>query len=307
MQTIDPSERPAAAELPGRYERLAVMVALAGLAVFLTLRTGPQPVDPNQVATQYLDAGGAQLAAASPDATPAPTATASEPTSALASTEGADDMPNDPSEAVEPAVTTDPGTATSDRSAGSADEEPSTEDASGTSDVGGVFSDQFDTTRSEWSPMTGEWSVSEGRLVQANSEGFDYIIQVDSEIASEFSVSVRMEAVSESLGGGIVVGQPALGSRRGAYVVDFTSEGTFLRWGRYDPESGVYSYIGGLNVGTNGTGPHQLAIQALADTTLVYLDDVYIGDFDPVDGGYVGLVTSQSSVAFEDFIIDELS
>lgn len=315
----------APAELPDRNQRLAVMVALAALAVFLTMRPEPQPVNPDQVATQYLDAAGAQVAAATPEPEAVPTTAPAEaaPATALASTEGstsADTAAAASEEAAEPTPSTDTAAAGPDTPEASADapaepagndtpvdEAPATDATDEPSALGGLFSDGFDAERSEWSSMTGDWSVSDGQLVQSNADGFDFINQADIEVPDEYSVTVRMEAVSDWLGGGVVIGQPALGSRRGAYLIDFTAEGTFLRWGRYDPESGAYTYIGGLNVGTSGTGPHTLGVEALTDTTLVYLDDVYIGAFDAADPGYVGLVTSQSAVAFDDFIVDELS
>ena len=206
----------------------------------------------------------------------------------------------DRAEAAAPSTTTPPPTSSTTTSTAEAPQEAPTT----APEASGSFADGFESEGSSWQPLTGTWAVVDGEMVQSDASGFDYINQLNAEVAAEFDLQVTMRATSPVLGGGVIVGQPAVGSRKGAYIVDFTSGGSFLRWGRYDPATGVYTYIGGLNLGTDPSVPHELRIEVRTDTTLVHLDDTYIGAFEPVGSGSVGLVTSESSVAFDDFEVN---
>ena len=208
--------------------------------------------------------------------------------------------------------------ATADASTGGEQEEETQEiDASGATDEPesvdateestGDLAEGLVTSEDAWTVLTGDWEVVDGQMIQTRSEGFDYITQLTEETPSEYSIAVSLEALSSELGAGLILGQPNIGSRRGAWIVDFADGGSFLRWGRYAPESGIYTYIGGLNVGADPGDVQDLRIEVKADTTLVYLQDTYIGAFEPIESGGVGLVTSQSSVAFSDLTVESLS
>ncbi|MEM7285536.1 MAG: hypothetical protein AAF480_04220 [Actinomycetota bacterium] len=187
------------------------------------------------------------------------------------------------------------------------DEEP-VEEAPEASDAplpeGVIYQDSFDVATGDWLVMTGTWQAGDGSLRQTDPSGFDYINQLTVEMPAAYDITVTMQADGPELGGGVILGQPDPGSRRGAHIVDFTAGGSFLRWGRYDPQDGVYSYLGGLDLGVDPATPHELRVDVRADTTLVHLDGTYIGAFEAVGTGWVGLVTSQSAVNFSDLVIE---
>lgn len=285
-------------ELPGPSGRLALMVTLALIAMALSFR--PDIGDTTTQATPAPTVADARSVSQPPAASQVPINLAiADPATSLA-----DAAPAEPATAAD-------GSAPAASSAAPAAEAAASEEpkevgpAPDLSDDGPGFRDDFTSSNGAWVSMTGSWEVAEGTFVQGDPQGFDYIVQLTADVPDAFNISVRMEAQSAELGGGIILGQPGIGSRRGAYIVDFTAGGSFLRWGRYDPDSGAYTYIGGLNVGADPASPQNLRVASRADTTLVYLNDVYIGAFEAVEGGSVGLVTSQSSVAFDDFVLEE--
>lgn len=166
-----------------------------------------------------------------------------------------------------------------------------------------LHTDDFSAPATDWRPLSGDWSISDGRMVQSTVDGFDYITELQVELEAEFAISVTMAALDDRVGGGLIVGQPQPGSRNGAYMIDFIAEDSFLRWGRYDDETGVYDYHGGIVVGVPPGDERTLAVEVRAGDTLVFLDGVFVGSFDAIGPGGVGLVTSQASVAFDDLRI----
>lgn len=275
--TLTPKER---AGLPGAGVRMILMATLALIAVVGTIRPTDAPI-------LLSNDQPAQSAIAVPTAPTTRTADndvlAGQPLSI-----GSDLTSNEPSDS----DSETPGAASN------VDVEPVLPD-------GQLVLDDFSEESGAWVALTGTWTVEDETLAQTDATGYDYINQLRSELPAEFDLSVRMHARGDELGGGVIIGQTTIGSRRGAYVVDFTAGGGFLRWGRYGPEDGIYEYIGGLDVGTDAAEWHEIRVEVRAETTLVYLDSAYIGAFDPVDSGTAGLVTSVSSVEFDDFLVEE--
>ncbi len=170
------------------------------------------------------------------------------------------------------------------------------------------FFDDFADGSDAWTPLSGTWSDLDGAYVQSDGDGYDFISQLPIDLPPTYRVSVDMRAVDGALGGGILIGQPVLGSRRGATLIDFTDGGSFLRWGVYDPESGQYRYTGGLATGPDfdPAADHRLAVEVRSNRTMVTLDGRAIGDFEPIAAGRAGLAASLSAVAFDNLEIVEL-
>ena len=160
----------------------------------------------------------------------------------------------------------------------------------------------------DWEPLAGDWRVEDERYVQTDGNGFDYISQLALELPDEYSVSVEMTALDTPLGGGLLLGQPTQGSRRGATLVDFTNDGMFLRWGVYDAGTGAHRYQGGLAMlaDFDPATMHVLTIEVRATRTKVLVDGEPIADFAAIAPGLPGLTASMSAVAFDNFTITEL-
>ncbi len=161
--------------------------------------------------------------------------------------------------------------------------------------------DDFAAESPNWSPLAGSWSVSDGSYRQQDAAGFDFISQFAGAPPKAYAVSVRLRGIGKTVNGGLVLGQPQLGSRSGATLVDLAGT-DYLRWGSYDKSSGTYAFKGGANVGAQDARKwHTLAVDVRGKTATITWDGKKVGTMDAVGTGYLGLVTSQSAVEFDDF------
>ena len=184
----------------------------------------------------------------------------------------------------------------------------STNEAS-TALAGAVHFDGFEDLDPTWQVLSGSWAIEDGRMVQSDTEGYDRIAGLGVAIPPQVRVDVQLQAISGQLGGGLVVAQPTPMTRAGAFMIDFTEGGRYLRWGGYDATTGVYAYLGGVALPAefDPTMPHRLGVELTQDATVVYVDDAAVGTFGALQPGRVGLVTSLSSVAFDNFTVQDLS
>jgi hypothetical protein len=171
------------------------------------------------------------------------------------------------------------------------------------------YRDDFDPVSMEWQPLSGTWVEDGGTYTQLDGAGYDLITELRLDPPPQYRVGVEVAARGPALGAGLLVGQPVPGSRSGAVVVDFTDGGRFLRWGSYDGTTGQYRYAGGVAMPEDFdiTAEHRLEVEVRSTRTLVVVDGREIGAFDPVSFGRTGLVTSVASVAFADFVIEEIA
>lgn len=170
------------------------------------------------------------------------------------------------------------------------------------------FSDLFDADSPDWQPLSGSWQRAESSYLQSDASGYDFITQLRRLPPQEFAISVDVTAI-DVLNGGLVIGQPELGSRRGATLIDFTADGSYLRWGLYDDSSGQYIYLGGAAVSSSFDpfATHRLRIESRSDRTALIVDGTEVAAIDPIPHGHIGLVTSLASVDFDRFVVEDLN
>jgi hypothetical protein len=168
--------------------------------------------------------------------------------------------------------------------------------------AGGSLQDDFSGDSSQWKPLSGTWQITDGVYQQVDASGFDLISRFTGAVPASYTLEVRLRATSGPLHAGVIVGQPTPGTREGATMIDLTDNGTYLRWGRYAASGGAYEFVGGaaLPEPLDPTQWHTLRVVVKGDTTVVFVDDVQIGDAGPIGAGSVGLVTSQAAVDFDD-------
>ena len=282
--------------LPGQRGRFAVMVALGGLAVGATVYGGAAPAAGEAIVGETIVS--VALSESPAVAAEGDIAETTVPTTTVPATT----VP----------ATTMPPTAPAPVEESPGEESIPTDDATpaeGADPVSAIVADQpytedFTADSGNWRTMTGSWAVQAGTLVQSDPSGFDLINTLDVDLPAEYDVTVSMQAQGSQLGGGVVVGLTDSASRRGAYLIDFTAGGTFLRWGRYDVDTGIYKYLGGLDVGTDPSAWNTLRVKIAESESTVFFNGDPQGTFDPVVGGMLGLATSESSVAFDDLLIE---
>lgn len=165
----------------------------------------------------------------------------------------------------------------------------------------------FDAGAPGWRILSGSWQVSDGAFRQLNDCGFDYTALYEGLALRNVEVDVRFASIDGANQGGVVVHQSAVQTRAGAVLVDLADDGATLRWGVYD-EVGRYENVGWDLIPAPAPGePVSLVITARGDQiTIVHNGNVVTTMTAPSDSGMVGLVASQSRIAFEAVTITEL-
>ena len=161
------------------------------------------------------------------------------------------------------------------------------------------------TSAQNWSALAGEWVIENGVYSQRRTTGYDYITMLNLASQSHYQFEADLRFIDGAMGGGFIYNAPARDARRGAQVVDFVEQGTFLRWGRYD-EQGNYTYEGGVPVDPpiNDGQWHTLQLLTHATTSTVSIDGRLLGQITNSSAqGYLGLTTSQSHVEFSNVVV----
>ena len=170
--------------------------------------------------------------------------------------------------------------------------------------AGAPTTDDFSADTKGWLPLTGSWKFVDGTYQQTDNSGYDFISQLKAAPPAAYRVSITLTGLADSVNAGLLIGQPAQGSRKGATIIDLAGQ-DYLRWGSYDASSGTYKFIGGSGLGSvqDPATPHVLAVTVDAAGTTVEWDGAKVGTFAAVGAGYLGLVTSQSAVKFDDLSV----
>ncbi len=157
------------------------------------------------------------------------------------------------------------------------------------------------TLDQEWQPLSGDWGASAGIYSQRNKQGYDFISMLTLEPQTDYSLEARLRLVKGEMGGGFIYNAPNQDTRAGAQVIDMDKQGGFLRWGHYDAK-GEYIYEGGmpLTPSLNDGQWHTLHLITHASASIFSLDRqplIKLTNTSP--GGYLGLVTSNAAVDFD--------
>ena len=88
-------------------------------------------------------------------------------------------------------------------------------------------------------------------------------------------------------------------------IVDLANGGAVLRWGVYD-NAGYYQFLGGVPV--DGSGAANIAVEVRGSAVDIFFNGEAVGTATTANpGGYVGLVSTRSKVAFEDVKLTALA
>lgn len=169
--------------------------------------------------------------------------------------------------------------------------------------------DKFDQASTAWTPLSGQWKFVEGTYQQLDNSGYDFITQFATPQPSSFEVSAKLRATEGDLNAGFLLFQPKKGTRNDSVLVDLTDKAGYVRWGHYD-KGGVYVFDGGNKLATpiNSATGAILKVTFKDGTVRVYLDDKQVGEFTTTSTtGSVGIVTSVSKIAVDDFLLADSS
>lgn len=159
-----------------------------------------------------------------------------------------------------------------------------------------IFSSSFDGGQ-DWLVLSGSWEQSGGDLRQVRDCGYDYTALLKTPQVENFRFEAAVRGIGGINQGGLVFNQSSENTRSGAMVVDLANGGTVLRWGTYD-NAGYYQFIGGTDVSSQGTDKIAV-IQQGGQIEIEFNGNIVGSTTTSNPGGYVGLVSTLSAVAFE--------
>ncbi len=159
-----------------------------------------------------------------------------------------------------------------------------------------IFSSSFDSGQ-DWLVLSGSWEQSGGDLRQVRDCGYDYTALLKTPQVENFRFEASVRGLAGINQGGLVFNQSSEITRSGAMVVDLANGGSVLRWGTYD-NAGYYQFIGGTDVTSLGTDTIAV-IQQSGQIDIEFNGQIVGSTTTSNPGGYVGLVSTLSAVAFE--------
>jgi hypothetical protein len=161
---------------------------------------------------------------------------------------------------------------------------------------------------SEWQPIAGSWIVTDGYYQQTDNTGYDYITMLNLPPQEHFSMEARLRLIDGEMGGGFIYNAPFATVRNGAQLVDADQGGRYLRWGHYD-ENGAYIFDGGapLDPGLADGDWHTLRLLTHSGQSTIWFDGQELGQItNGSTAGYLGLITSQAQMDFDDVVVTAL-
>lgn len=159
--------------------------------------------------------------------------------------------------------------------------------------------DQVGDTPSAWIPFAGDWSIENGSAVQRNANGYDFGMGYQAQRFDDLTLRVTLRHLSGS-GGGLLFNMPQPESKNGAQMVRFTDLGDAIAWGYFDAE-GNFVGVGSAPITAPSTDAHKLEVTTQGQQYSISLDNTPLASNISLNsvGGYIGLITSQSQVAYD--------
>jgi hypothetical protein len=174
-------------------------------------------------------------------------------------------------------------------------------------DVDAIFADTFDGSggTSQWRPLSGEWRLVDGALVQQQANGFD--LSTVHQQPFNYPLTLRANFThQEGAGGGVLFNLPQPDSKNGGHMVRYVEDGGIIAWGYFD-ENGGFNGQGSAQVSQPGDSPHVLTVRISETAYSIALDNVElvtdVAINNPVSPAYIGLTASQSVVAFDEVTV----
>jgi hypothetical protein len=154
----------------------------------------------------------------------------------------------------------------------------------------------------DWLVLAGDWQAENGSLVQRDTTRYDRIISYRPAFA-DYTLRLVFRHRSGS-GGGVLFNMPQPERRNGAQMVRYADDGSALFWGYFDAD-GDFVGQGSARVPAPGTAAHTLEIRNDGIRATIVLDGATIAQDVPLvsRSGSVGLVASQSAVAFDELTL----
>lgn len=167
------------------------------------------------------------------------------------------------------------------------------------------FQDDFAAGNiNRWRVLNGTWQFVDQSYQQLSSTGSD-LGSISTFQGETYTVTVRMRWLDGSMGGGLYFNMAQREDKMRSQVINYTRNGTAVQWGYFD-EGGNFVFEAMSDVPNGADGAwHTLAVAVHQGQATFLLDQTLLARNVPLTypSGYVGLLVSNSKVAFDDFMV----
>ncbi|MFN8382306.1 MAG: hypothetical protein U0V02_10220 [Anaerolineales bacterium] len=163
-----------------------------------------------------------------------------------------------------------------------------------------VYSSDFDQEPggAGWVPFSGDWRVSEGRMLQNDATVHDAGIGYEVSTFQNYVLQATFNQI-DGAGAGVLFNMPSPYQINGAHLVRYSDEIDALLWGYYDGQA-VFTRQGFVELPAPSTDEHTIKVYSGENSYDIYLDDKLIARDIPLmeTRGHIGLITSLSTAGF---------
>ncbi len=168
--------------------------------------------------------------------------------------------------------------------------------------VTGGLSDDFEDGDSKgWQVLSGAWQSRDGAYLQTSTSGAD-LSSISLFQGANFTATVRLQWLDGTLGAGVIYNMARRDANARSQIVNYTEDGTLLQWGHFD-EGGNFVFEGSAEVPDGSDGEwHSLELRVADGLADFLLDGELVAEQVELtySSGYLGLLASNGSVAFDD-------
>ena len=149
-----------------------------------------------------------------------------------------------------------------------------------------------------WVTISGQWSSEEGKIIQAEKDGFDLATGFAGETYSAVDLEVSIEHL-DGVGAGLLFNMPTADALQGAHMVRYADWTDAIVWGYFD-ELGQFKGQGYAKIEPPDGSAHIMRVVSKEGSYAIYLDGEQLAVEVPLfsDSGHIGLITSKAEASF---------
>jgi hypothetical protein len=158
-----------------------------------------------------------------------------------------------------------------------------------------------------WQVLSGTWQVKDGSYEQNVTNGSD-LGSISAFQSDAYTMTVRVRRIDGDMGAGLYFNMAKRDSKSRSQMLRYTGGGKSVQWGYFD-DGGNFVFVGSASVPAGGDGQwHTFLLKVQNGTAAIDLDGKNLIRDLPLayKSGYVGLLVSNSHVAFDDVSIAAL-
>ncbi len=155
-----------------------------------------------------------------------------------------------------------------------------------------------------WRVLNGTWQFVDESYQQLSVAGTD-LGSISTFQGATYTVTVRLRQLDGNMGGGLYFNMAQRDGKMRSQLINYTRGGDALQWGHFD-EGGNFVFEDLVTVANGADGEwHTLTVAVARGKANFTLDGALVAQAVPLTfpSGYVGLLVSNSKVAFDDFTI----